>query len=140
MGDTGSLVVGFLISVIVMIILSSNYKSNQTSENFPVLVLSILSFPYIDTLRVMFIRKKSGKKFFEPDKNHIHHKLISSGKSHVASSVIILSVYLSAILFCVLFRKLDITTHFFISLLYSLLSLFALVFIFDKKWMDTKYA
>ena len=140
MGDTGSLVVGFLISVIVLIILSSNYKSNQISENFPVLALSILSFPYIDTLRVMFIRKKSGKRFFEPDKNHIHHKLINSGRSHIASSVIILSVYLSAIIFCVLFRKLDITTHFFISLLYSWLSLLLLVFIFDKKWIDTKYA
>ena len=133
MGDTGSLVVGFLISVIVLIILSSKNDYSQITNNIPVLVLSILSFPYIDTLRVMFIRKKNGKKFFEPDKNHIHHKLINAGKTHKKSSLIILSVYVSSILFCILFQKLDITTHFFISLLYSLLSLLTLVFIFDKK-------
>ena len=136
MGDTGSLVVGFLISVIVLTILSSQNEGIQVSKNIPVLVLSILSFPYIDTIRVMFIRKKSGRKFFDPDKNHIHHKLINAGKSHITSSIIILSVYLSTILFCLIFIKLDITTHFFISLLYALLSLFTLVFIFDKnEWL-----
>ncbi len=133
MGDTGSLVLGFLISVIVLIVLSSKFDSNQVSKNIPVLVLSILSFPYVDTLRVMFIRKRSGRKFFEPDKNHIHHKLISSGKSHIVASVIILLVYLSTILFCLIFIKLDITIHFFVSLLYSFISFFLLVFIFNKK-------
>jgi len=133
MGDTGSLVVGFLISVVVMIVLNSKFNSNQISTNIPVIVLSILSFPYIDTLRVMFIRKKNGRKFFEPDKNHIHHKLIHAGKSHLASSIIILSVYLSAIAFCITFKELGITTHFIVSLIYSLLSLLILVSIFDKK-------
>ncbi len=132
MGDTGSLVVGFLISVIVMIILSSKYNSNLYANNTPVLVLSILSFPYIDTLRVMVIRKRIGKRFFEPDKNHIHHKLIGRGKSHKVSSIIILSVYLSSIIFCISLIKLDITIHFFISLIYSVLSLLALVLIFNK--------
>ena len=133
MGDTGSLVVGFLISVIVLIVLSSKNDYSQISNNIPVLVLSILSFPYIDTLRVMFIRKKNGKKFFEPDKNHIHHKLINAGKSHVSSSVIILAVYLSSIIFCILFHKINITIHFTISLSYSLLSLLTLVYVYTKK-------
>ena len=133
MGDTGSLVVGFLISVVVLIILSSKNNFNQIFNNIPVLILSVLSFPYIDTLRVMFIRKKYGKKFFSPDKNHIHHKLINSGKSHISSSIIILLVYLTSILFCLLFSKLDITHHFLLSLIYSVFSLLMLVFIFDKK-------
>ena len=133
MGDTGSLVVGFLISVIVLINLSSKNDYSQISNNIPVLVLSILSFPYIDTLRVMFIRKKNKQKFFKPDKNHIHHKLINAGKSHISSTIIILSVYLSSIFFCIIFHKVNITIHFTISLLYSLFSLLALVLIFDKK-------
>ena len=133
MGDTGSLVVGFLISVIALIILSSKNDYSQISNNIPVLVLSILSFPYIDTLRIMFIRKKNKQKFFEPDKNHIHHKLINAGKSHVSSTIIILTVYLSSLVFCILFHKMNITIHFIISLLYSLFSLLALVLIFDKK-------
>ena len=133
MGDTGSLVVGFLISVIVLINLSTKNDYSQISNNIPVLVLSILSFPYIDTLRVMFIRKKNKQKFFKPDKNHIHHKLISAGKSHIISSTIILTVYLSSIIFCILFHKININIHFIVSLLYSLLSLLILVFIFDKE-------
>ena len=133
MGDTGSLVVGFLISVIVLINLSSKNDYSQISNNIPVLVLSILSYPYIDTLRVMFIRKKNRKRFFEPDKNHIHHKLINAGISHISSSMIILSVYLSSIMFCILFHEINITIHFTISLLYSLLSLLTLAFIFGKK-------
>ena len=133
MGDTGSLVVGFLISVITLIILSSNNDYSQVSNNIPVLVLSILSFPYIDTLRVMFIRKKNKQKFFEPDKNHIHHKLINTGKSHISSTIIILAVYLSSIVFFILLYKININIHVILSLLYSLLSLLALVFIFNKK-------
>ena len=64
MGDTGSLVVGFLISVIALNILSSKNDYSQISNNIPVIVLSILSFPYIDTLRVMVIRKKNSEKVF----------------------------------------------------------------------------
>ena len=44
MGDTGFLVVGFLISVIVLNILSSTNDYSQISNNIPVIVLSIL-FP-----------------------------------------------------------------------------------------------
>ena len=58
----------------------------------PVLILSVLSYPYVDTVRVMIIRKKNEKKFFEPDKNHIHHKLIESNMSHVKSTILILSI------------------------------------------------
>ena len=116
-----------------LINLSTKNDYSQISNNIPVLVLSILSFPYIDTLRVMFIRKKNKQKFFKPDKNHIHHKLINAGKSHISSTIIILAVYLSSILFCILFHKINITIHFIISLLYSLISLLTLVFIFNKK-------
>ena len=132
MGDTGSLVLGFLISVVALSILSSSNDSSQVSKNIPVIILSILSYPYIDTIRVMFIRKRNGKRFFVPDKNHIHHKLIKNGKSHISSSLIILSVYLSSIIFCIAFEKLHITDHFFLSLIYSISSLTALVLICDK--------
>ena len=132
MGDTGSLVVGFLISVIVLTILNSKNEYHYVTKNIPVLILSILSFPYIDTIRVMFIRKTNGKRFFDPDKNHIHHQLIGNGKSHIASTLIILSVYLSSIIFCILFIAQNITIHFFISLVYSVLSLLILVSVYKK--------
>ncbi len=133
MGDTGSLVVGFLISVISLTVLSSKNDYSLISNNIPVLVLSILSFPYIDTLRVMFIRKKNKQKFFEPDKNHIHHKLLKAGFSHVKSSILILFVYSTSIVFCLLTSELNITLHFVLSLTYSLTSIFFLMKVFVKK-------
>ena len=32
------------------------------------------------------------RKFFDPDKNHIHHVLINSGYSHLKSSLIIILI------------------------------------------------
>ena len=61
MGDTGSLIIGFLLSVIVIISLYSKNGYINEFRNLPVLYLAILSFPFVDTLRVMFIRKRSGK-------------------------------------------------------------------------------
>ena len=132
MGDTGSLVIGFLISVLIMNIL--NYKNDFCSQfqNLPILVLSVLSFPYIDTLRVMFIRKIQGKNFFSPDKNHIHHILINLGKSHISSTILILITYLTTLILCFATSKIDITTQFFITLIYSILSFIFLIFFVKK--------
>jgi UDP-N-acetylmuramyl pentapeptide phosphotransferase/UDP-N-acetylglucosamine-1-phosphate transferase len=133
MGDTGSLVIGFLISIIVLFALCS--KNNYASQfsNLPVLILSILSFPFIDTIRVMFIRKKSGIKFFEADKNHIHHKLLEANFSHKMSSLIILGTYSTSIVFCLITSSLDITLHFFLCLFYSFISLFSLILFCEKR-------
>ena len=81
----------------------------------------------------MFIRKKNKQKFFEPDKNHIHHKLLKAGFSHVKSSILILFVYSTSIVFCLLTSELNITLHFVLSLTYSLTSIFFLMKVFVKK-------
>ena len=127
MGDTGSLVIGFLISVIVMLCLCSKNSFSSEFRNLPVLILSILSLPYIDTLRVMIIRSLNGKRVLEADKNHIHHEMILCGYSHVKSTVLILSVYSSIVIFCLLTRSLDITIHFFVSISYSFASFLVLI-------------
>jgi hypothetical protein len=53
----------------------------------PVLAMSILAYPLIDTLRVFILRASKGRSPFSADKNHIHHKLLSLGLSHRQTSL-----------------------------------------------------
>ena len=132
MGDTGSLIVGFLISSIVLIALSSKNNYISSFNNIPVILLAILSFPFIDTLRVMLIRKKRKKNLFKPDKNHIHHMLINQGHSHIKSTILILIVYTTCVMFCLATTNLEITIHFFACLIYSIISLNSLLYFIKK--------
>jgi len=92
MGDTGSMIVGFLISFLVINIL------NQKQINFgffsyptnPVLLVALLFYPLLDTARIFYIRLFILRKSpFSADKNHIHHKLLSSGFKHYQISLFV---------------------------------------------------
>jgi len=74
MGDTGSLVCGFLISIFAIKFIQFDYISTS-----PAVAVSILILPVVDTTRVFIIRILQGKSPFSPDKNHIHHILKARG-------------------------------------------------------------
>lgn len=67
MGDSGSLVLGFIISVLS--IRAINYVSDTT-------ILFIAAVPIIDTIIVMTRRMQRGFSPFAPDKSHFHHKIL----------------------------------------------------------------
>jgi UDP-GlcNAc:undecaprenyl-phosphate GlcNAc-1-phosphate transferase len=103
MGDTGSLVLGFVISVLCIRLLKINASSaNPVIHNLPVFILGIVLIPVFDTVRVFSVRIWKGKSPFEADKTHIHHLLTNSGFSHVTvvrvicfiHAIILLKVYL----------------------------------------------
>ncbi|WP_274475279.1 glycosyltransferase family 4 protein [Mangrovimonas aestuarii] len=94
MGDTGSLIVGFVISVLTMKFLE--LKPMAYSEipfllkNAPLIAISILIVPLLDTGRVFALRLSKKRSPFSPDRNHIHHILIDyTGMSHKKASLII---------------------------------------------------
>lgn len=94
MGDTGSLIVGFIISVLTLKFLSLPVESFNDlpfqSKNSPLIAISILFVPLFDTARVFGIRLINRKSPFLPDKNHIHHILLDYFKiSHCQISFII---------------------------------------------------
>lgn len=100
MGDTGSMIVGFLIAYLTINLLKTSNSNlfNFAFETNPIICLALLFYPLVDTLRVFFIRIIVYKKSpFAADKNHIHHKLISMGLKHweislyVGTSTIILA-------------------------------------------------
>jgi UDP-GlcNAc:undecaprenyl-phosphate/decaprenyl-phosphate GlcNAc-1-phosphate transferase len=88
MGDTGSLVLGFVVAVLsVQIIrLNSGLNTDIIIANAPVFALGIVAIPVFDTLRVFAIRIWQGRSPFSPDKNHIHHLLTNNGWSHSFTS------------------------------------------------------
>jgi UDP-N-acetylmuramyl pentapeptide phosphotransferase/UDP-N-acetylglucosamine-1-phosphate transferase len=90
LGDSGSLFLGALISVYVLKILSQDYLIKHVYDMNKVLfVLSILTYPIVDIIRIVFLRIKEKKSPFEADKKHIHHLVLSKVKSHSLATIII---------------------------------------------------
>jgi UDP-N-acetylmuramyl pentapeptide phosphotransferase/UDP-N-acetylglucosamine-1-phosphate transferase len=83
MGDTGSLVLGFVIAVLCIRLLQvSPLASDPALQHSPVFVLGIVLIPVFDTMRVFAIRIWRGKSPFEADRTHIHHLLTNAGFTH----------------------------------------------------------
>ncbi|MFT0713952.1 glycosyltransferase family 4 protein [Flagellimonas lutimaris] len=94
MGDTGSLIVGFIISILTLKFLALEPTAYGELpfllENAPLIAISILIVPLFDTARVFTIRLANKKGPFSPDRNHVHHVLIDFwGLSHKQASFII---------------------------------------------------
>ncbi len=95
MGDTGSLLLGFIIAVVAVRFMEFNsvknsslaLKFNMTSA--PAVALGILIVPIVDTIRVFFIRLSKGRSPFMADKNHIHHRILTLGFTHLQATLAI---------------------------------------------------
>jgi UDP-GlcNAc:undecaprenyl-phosphate/decaprenyl-phosphate GlcNAc-1-phosphate transferase len=88
MGDTGSLLVGFILSVIVIrfneqnIVLSTPVKLISS----PAISIAVLIVPLFDTARVFTTRILLGQNPFKADNRHIHHLLLKAGLSHLKAT------------------------------------------------------
>ncbi|WP_070137667.1 glycosyltransferase family 4 protein [Crocinitomix algicola] len=92
MGDSGSLIIGAVISVLAIQLIESSTASlpiGQQNVSTPVLAMSILAYPLLDTLRVFIIRTAKGKSPLSADRNHIHHRLQDLGLGHKKTVIII---------------------------------------------------
>ena len=131
MGDTGSLVVGFMLAVFAVsfIFVSQTNPLSNFTDTAPIVVLAILFFPLIDTLRIFIIRIFIYKTSpFMADKNHIHHRLLSLGYSHLQSTGII--VIMNAVVIALAFSIQHLEIHLQLILLIGFgLVIFSLPFI-----------
>ena len=83
MGDTGSLVLGFVIAVLSIRLLQVNAAAVQlVLAHAPVFLFAVVMIPVFDTLRVFILGIWNGRSPFEADKTHIHHLLTNNGFSH----------------------------------------------------------
>lgn len=81
MGDSGSLFLGFIISIVA--VLSLKYIH-------PISVFYLTALPIIDTVVVMLRRIRKKISPFSPDKTHIHHILLGFFSKKVKTTVIFL--------------------------------------------------
>ncbi|WP_276501048.1 glycosyltransferase family 4 protein [Terrimonas pollutisoli] len=94
MGDTGSLVIGFVIAVLCIQLMRINILLPQpVLSHAPMFVLGLVLIPVFDTIRVFASRIWKGKSPFVADKTHIHHLLTNQGFSHVFAIRVIYFVH-----------------------------------------------
>ncbi len=94
MGDTGSLVLGFVVAILCIRLMQVNVLvSNPVLPHAPVFVLSIVLIPVFDTIRVFATRIWKGHSPFIADRTHIHHLLTNQGFSHGFASKLICFIH-----------------------------------------------
>ncbi|HVV54744.1 MAG TPA: MraY family glycosyltransferase [Mucilaginibacter sp.] len=101
MGDTGSMLIG-LISVVMAVkfIELNKFTGVNISPAFfsaPALAVAILIGPIFDTVRVFVLRISNGTSPFTADRNHIHHRMLRLGLSHLQATVILAVLNISCI-------------------------------------------
>jgi UDP-N-acetylmuramyl pentapeptide phosphotransferase/UDP-N-acetylglucosamine-1-phosphate transferase len=82
--------------------------------------VAVLIIPLLDTLRVFAIRIFNGRSPFTPDRNHIHHLLLSRGLGHAGVTLTCVSANIGFIALAYTCRSLGST--------YLLLIMLALAF------------
>jgi UDP-N-acetylmuramyl pentapeptide phosphotransferase/UDP-N-acetylglucosamine-1-phosphate transferase len=93
MGDTGSLLVGLVSSILVIKFISTG-SSNVIPypvASAPAVGFAILLLPLMDTLRVFSMRVINGRSPFNPDRTHFHHLLLNHGLSPKAVTLVCIS-------------------------------------------------
>lgn len=130
MGDTGSMLLGFMIALLTVKILSNETFILQRLpfqvSNLPLLLGIILFIPLFDLLRVFTIRISKGQGPFSADRRHAHHIIVDYLKiSHRRACFVLMTINMSLIF---LFFSLDSYLKGFA--LMSVLLLFMLVISF----------
>lgn len=97
MGDSGSLVLGFIAVVLSIKYIQISGSNTLNLGVLPItssfgLIASILLIPIFDTLRVFTLRIVKGKSPFDADSNHLHHRLLFLGFSHLQVTLILVIV------------------------------------------------
>lgn len=91
MGDSGSMFLGFMLAGISVI---GAFKSTATIALIvPILALGL---PILDTTFAIVRRYRGGRPIFQPDKGHLHHRLLSLGFTH--RQAVLLMYVISAML------------------------------------------
>jgi UDP-GlcNAc:undecaprenyl-phosphate GlcNAc-1-phosphate transferase len=91
MGDTGSLFVGFMLSVFLVRFVELNKSHTSFFIAAPAIALATIMIPVVDTVRVFMFRVLRGRSPFVADSNHLHHRFINMGFSHVQTTLILVA-------------------------------------------------
>jgi UDP-N-acetylmuramyl pentapeptide phosphotransferase/UDP-N-acetylglucosamine-1-phosphate transferase len=134
MGDTGSLLIGLVNSILVIKFINIAGATGNTFSLHasPALGFAILMIPLFDTLRVFGLRILNRRSPFSPDRIHVHHYLLDLGFSHRKITLTCVAVTFSFIGVAFFLRNLNTTLLIGILLLMSF-SLIGIIYFFRQK-------
>ena len=111
MGDSGSLVIGLIISILAMRLIEFEKEDLGDSPvshfSKPVFAMAVLVYPLLDTLRIFIYRAVKGISPFAADRNHLHHRLIDIGLNHAKTVILLYAVNIGLILLSVSLKDYD---------------------------------
>lgn len=134
LGDTGSLPVGLLVSLITLLPLNQGF----TDEIYYLIPVVVFLVPIVDTSLSFFRRALKGKSPFSKDQKHLHHRLVGIGLSPLQAISVLFVV-------CLYFDFISLVPVYFINLIpnfipyffiFIVISITAMIFIlryFEKK-------
>jgi UDP-N-acetylmuramyl pentapeptide phosphotransferase/UDP-N-acetylglucosamine-1-phosphate transferase len=111
MGDTGSLLVGLINSILVIKFINIAADPNCVLhfDSAPAIGFAVMMIPLFDTLRVFGLRILNRRSPFSPDRNHIHHFLLDLGLNHRSTTLICFASNFLFIVLAVLLQKIGTT-------------------------------
>ncbi|MFI7589671.1 MraY family glycosyltransferase [Spongisporangium articulatum] len=95
MGDSGSMLIGLLLAASTVEITGkidpdAVYAGRILPAFLPVVLpLAVIALPLIDLFLAVFRRTRAGQKFWQPDKLHLHHRMLAIGHSHMRAVLIL---------------------------------------------------
>jgi UDP-N-acetylmuramyl pentapeptide phosphotransferase/UDP-N-acetylglucosamine-1-phosphate transferase len=109
MGDTGALMIGFLLSYAAILFINENYRLPQGHEykfeGSVATAICVVIIPVFDTFRVIVLRLRHGQSPFHADKNHLHHQFLNLGFSHSKSVIFIAAINVMMIVLAWILRN-----------------------------------
>eukprot|EP00611_Tribonema_gayanum_P027673 TRINITY_DN6913_c0_g2_i2.p1 TRINITY_DN6913_c0_g2~~TRINITY_DN6913_c0_g2_i2.p1 ORF type:complete len:370 (-),score=-64.98 TRINITY_DN6913_c0_g2_i2:317-1426(-) len=125
MGDTGSLFTGFMLALFSIRFIEVAPKSGNNFFFAPIgISLAILIIPIFDTIRVFIFRIIRGKSPFLADSNHLHHRFLHMGFTHIQTTLIISGTTLCFIVCSFLFQKIGNTQSLIFLIILSIMVYF----------------
>ena len=90
MGDSGAMLLGFLMAASVISLTGQLDPSRLGTPGASILAtylplalpLAVLALPLLDMSMAYFRRSVRGQKWWEPDKQHLHHRMLRLGHGH----------------------------------------------------------
>lgn len=115
LGDTGSLSIGFLASLITLLPVSQGY----TERIYYIIPVIALIYPIIDTVFSFFRRVLNGKNPFQKDQEHFHHRLMRLGLTPLQTILVLYAT-------CLFFNLTSLVPIYYINLFPKFMPLFTI--------------
>jgi len=132
MGDTGSLILGFVTAVFAIKFIEMNGSEKSfIGIKAPIFAIAVLAIPLFDTIRVFVVRTLNRRSPFSGDRNHLHHLLLDSGFSHLQASFVLYALNIFVIFVAYLSKNLN--AYIYMGILWVIMLSFTQTFLIIRK-------